>query len=680
MARSTSRSSDREQQNPSFMSLELWSRAKPLFERVHQLPPPARQAVLAETCDGDDALRAEVERLLRLDGEADGFFGAFRDDLQLQSSGVALPDRVGPWRVVREVGRGGMGCVLLAERDDGAFEQRVAVKLVESVAPGLVRRFQRERRILASLDHPHIASLLDGGRLADGRPYLVMEYVEGEPITDYAASRNLSVDARLDLVQEVCEALAYSHRKLVVHRDLKPSNIFVADDESGRPRVKLLDFGIARLLSDEDGGLTRTNHRVYTPVYAAPEQIKEGLVTTSTDVYALGVLLYQLLTGDCPFSVEGGSARQIEEAVIYERPAAPSKAVVRSVANAKDAARLSRRLRGDLDRIVLKAIRKEPERRYHSVDALAQDIARHRAHLPIAARPPTLQYRTWRFIQRHRAGVGLAAVLLVALVFGLVWRVAVHSYDRYQRYPFADRVVSYDHRGTVTYPPARDPSAALQMPGHRSKLGGEMVALGFGGVLVLEFTDNVLADGPGVDLVVWEGGADVEMVDVAVSEDGHTFFPLGSTATPNHAFDLAPLGRPEARYRFVRLTDVIEPGEDTEPQRSAGADIRAVFAANGGLSPPRPAFAAVASLGRTLRTMFQEEREANVELLGGDFDETMLESGGAPACQQLCLDEPVCRSWTFISAEAESTGRCQLKAFVPPPLYCAYCTSGIARP
>lgn len=409
------------------MSLDRWSRVKPLFEAALERPPEARTAFLAEACDGDDSLRAEVERLLALDAEADGFFDTLSRDLQRPAfEGAPPPERVGPWRVVREVGRGGMGRVLLAERDDGAFEQRVAVKLVESAAPGLVRRFRRERRILAALDHPNVARLLDGGALPDGRPYLIMEYVEGAPLTAYADAQRLGVDARLRLFLQVCEAVAYAHRALVVHRDLKPSNILVTD----AGRVKLLDFGVARLLDDDgEDGLTRTAPRFLTPVYAAPEQVRGDAVTTDTDVYALGVLLYELLTGHRPFDPRGRSRHTLERAILEDEPAAPSTAVgwteeragggalgapapeAVAAARATEPGRLRRRLRGDLDRIVLKALRKEPERRYGSVEALARDVERHLAGLPVEARPATLGYRAQRFLRRHRAGVAAAAAV-----------------------------------------------------------------------------------------------------------------------------------------------------------------------------------------------------------------------------------------------------------------------------
>jgi len=380
------------------MSPDVWSRAKPVFEAALARSEAERAAFMAAACGGDDVLRAEVERLLALDSDAQTFFDRLGDDLRPPE---ALPERVGPWRIEREIGRGGMGRVLLAHRDDGAFEQTAAVKLVESAAPGLVRRFRRERRILAGLDHPGVARLIGAGALPDGRPYFVMEYVEGEPITAYAEARGLDVEARLRLFVAVCEVVAAAHRRLVVHRDLKPSNILVTEGGTREPRVKLLDFGIARLLDAADDD-TQTGQRLHTPVYAAPEQVRGEPVSTTTDVYALGVLLYELLAGRRPFE---GRGHALEEAILMADPPSPSAG----------GGPRARRLRGDIDRIALRALRKEPERRYASVEAFARDVDRHLAGLPVEASPPTVGYRLRRFLGRHRVGVVATAVVFGAM-------------------------------------------------------------------------------------------------------------------------------------------------------------------------------------------------------------------------------------------------------------------------
>jgi len=413
------------------VSPDRWPRVKALYDEALEIAPADREVWLETACEGDADLRTEVERLLAVSEQAGAFFETFgraiHDDAELA---MPLPERVGPWRVVREVGRGGMGQVLLAERDDGLFDQRVAVKLVHpGLGVSLLSRFRAERRILAGLDHPGIARLIDGGVSEDGRPYLVMEYVEGEPITRYADRKRLSIDDRLKLAVQVCEAVAFAHRHLVVHRDIKPSNVLVAETDNG-PRVKLLDFGIAKLLDAEPGlTLTDAEGRVMTPEYAAPEQVRGEAVTTATDVYALGVLLYELLTGTRPYQLESRVRQAVELAILEATPTEPSTAVTGAAAEARamEPTRLKRRLRGDLDQIVLKALRKSPDRRYEGAAALAADVGRHLEGLPVEARPESVGYRVGRFVRRHRVGVAAAAVTLLAIVGGAgvaLWQAA----------------------------------------------------------------------------------------------------------------------------------------------------------------------------------------------------------------------------------------------------------------
>jgi tetratricopeptide (TPR) repeat protein len=325
---------------------------------------------------------------------------------------AGMPERIGHFRVVGVLGRGGMGEVFLAERDDGQFEQRVALKLIQRSAAGLVRRFLDERRILARLEHPGIARLVDGGLTSDGQPYFAMELVEGEPIDRYCESRQLSIERRLELFGSACDAVAYAHQHLVIHRDLKPSNILVTADG----QVKLLDFGIAKVVGAADSAEERTRTGMYlmTPEFAAPEQVRGDPVSTMTDVYGLGVLLYLLLTGSRPYDVRGKSPAEVERTICNSEPAKPS---------ATAGGARHRRLRGDLDAIVLKALRKEPERRYTSAAALREDLQRFRAGLPVLARPDSVGYRLGKFARRHRAAVtaGLltAAGLLGATGFSL---------------------------------------------------------------------------------------------------------------------------------------------------------------------------------------------------------------------------------------------------------------------
>ena len=411
------------------MTADDWHRVSACLAEALGHPPEAWPAFLRDHPTLDEHLRAEVASLLEAHLEAE-------QAEVLQSpfaprDGVSLVGRqVGPYRLQRILGAGGMGAVYLGERMDGQFAHQVAIKLVlpHQATPELVQRFQQERQILAQLDHPRIARLLDGGVTDDGAPYLIMEYVEGQPITAYADAQQLSIEARLALFAEVCDAVAFAHRNLIIHRDLKPSNILV----TAEGHVKLLDFGIAKLLEGTaDALVTRTGHRVLTPAYAAPEQVQHGPVTTATDVYQLGVLLYELLTGAHPFDLHGLSPRAIERVICETQPTPPSAATAitreTGLQRGTEAEALRRRLRGDLDTITLMALRTTPERRYASVEALQEDLNRHARHVPIQARPHTRGYRASRFMLRHRVGVAAAAAVVVLLltVLALAVRFAV---------------------------------------------------------------------------------------------------------------------------------------------------------------------------------------------------------------------------------------------------------------
>lgn len=397
---------------------ERWRRVELLLDVMLASDPVSWPSILDERCSEDPALRGEVEALLARRHAAERFLDtppaaaaaallADRDDGPAGAPDPAEGRRVGAYRIVRLLGRGGMSRVYLAERADGEFDQQVALKLLR---PGLdsdvdVGRFRAERQILASLNHPNVARLLDGGITDDGLPYLVLERVDGEPLDRYAAARELGVRERLALFLTVAEATGYAHRNLVVHRDLKLSNILVTADGT----VKLLDFGLARLLGggDVDDGqapdatpaITRPGHRWMTPEYAAPEQVRGESVTTLTDVWQLGVVLYELLAGRLPFRDHAGSLHALEEAVLRDDPPPPSATVPR--------------LRGDLDAIVLRALRKEPEARYASVAAMADDVRRHLDGRPVLARRQTAGYRARRYVARHRWGLGVAALLAV---------------------------------------------------------------------------------------------------------------------------------------------------------------------------------------------------------------------------------------------------------------------------
>jgi eukaryotic-like serine/threonine-protein kinase len=405
-----------------------WQRVREVFLSASEQPPDRREAFLLEVCSGEPDLLSEVRALL---GTEDEGHDLIQDAVRGAASGFeedAFVGRaIGPWRVIRELGHGGMGRVFLAERAEGDFEQRAALKVIR---PGMdsaqiLTRFRRERQILARLQHPHIARLLDGGLTDDGHPWFAMEYVEGESLHRYCDRNQLTVRERLGLFMDVCAAVAYAHASLVIHRDLKPENILV--DAEGQ--VRLLDFGIAKLLSDDDaaGARTETGLAVMTPAYAAPEQVLGEPVGTGTDVYALGVILYELLSGVRPYDVRTRSLLEIERVVCREMPEKPSARVSGvagspegtpsvGVSRQVDPRQLRKRLAGDLDVICLKALRKEPNRRYASVDGLRDDIGRHLTGHPVLARPDTTGYRLRKWVGRHRSGVTTGAVAAAGVV------------------------------------------------------------------------------------------------------------------------------------------------------------------------------------------------------------------------------------------------------------------------
>jgi serine/threonine-protein kinase len=410
---------------------ERWRRVESVLGQALEAPLDQRAEMLDRLCGGDAELRGEVEELLAAEASAPAFlddsaarFAASSMDLPAtEIPGIEPGARVGEYRLLREIGTGGMSRVFLAERTKEEFEQRVAVKILRAVALDAAQgleRFRFERLILASLDHPHIARILDGGTTAVGLPYLVMEYVEGAPITRYCAESGSGLEQRLGLARDVCEAVQYAHQRLIVHRDLKPSNILVTHEG----QVKLLDFGIAKLLDPEalDFGsaapMTRTGLLLMTPDYAAPEQIRGGELTTASDVYSLGVLLYELLAGERPYRTEGSSPGTIERLVCETDPPPPSSA---GLGEHGDAVPWRRALRGDLDAVVLKALRKEPEERYGSARELAADLESYLEGLPVSAGPTTLVYRAKKFVRRHRLPVLGGALFVVSLIgFGAV--------------------------------------------------------------------------------------------------------------------------------------------------------------------------------------------------------------------------------------------------------------------
>ena len=401
-----------------------WQRVKEVFAGVSELEPAARNAFLEDACATDEELRAEVMSLLEAHGTADAVVDRSAVEYVSFSGLEIAPEdwrgrRIGAYELLTFLGRGGMGEVWRARRADAEYEKEVAVKLVRVgyASEFVLQRFRAERQILATLEHPNIARLIDGGVVADGQPYLVMELVDGSPIDEYCESRALPIAERLRLFREVCAAVSYAHQRLVVHRDLKPSNILVTAEGT----IKLLDFGIAKILQPPraDGAMidaTRTTLRALTPAFSSPEQILGLDITTASDVYSLGVVLFHLLAGCSPYRTRLASTRDAIHDVCETEPMRPSVAAAQLSAGGRPRVLPDR----DLDVITLKALRKEPEKRYGSVEQLSEDVRRYLAGLPVAARGEQLTYRAGKFMRRHRLELAAVAFVAVALLAGIV--------------------------------------------------------------------------------------------------------------------------------------------------------------------------------------------------------------------------------------------------------------------
>ncbi|HYX22897.1 MAG TPA: serine/threonine-protein kinase [Thermoanaerobaculia bacterium] len=428
----------------ALMDAVRWREVDRIFAGVLERPAAERAAFLDAACAGDPELRRELERLLVADERTGDFLARPAGELLGMIPLGGDGGRVGPYRLLRRIGSGGMGAVYLARRDDEQYERLVAIKVLRwgLDSPEARHRFLAERQILARLEHPNVARLYDGGTTAEGRPYLVMELVEGLPVDRYCDERRLTVDQRLDLFRRICGAVQYAHQNLLVHRDLKPGNILVTAE--GEP--KLLDFGIAKRLEaeDRDPDDTVPGLRVMTPVYASPEQVRGKAITTASDVYALGVLLYELLAGRLPYRLASHRDDDVAAAIVGQEPEPPSRALFhprspgameRSMERSPEsiaAARsthpraLARRLRGDLDEVLLRALSKDPQSRYTSVALLSQDLESHLANRPVAARSKTLLYRAGKLVRRNPATTA-AAVLVVLLGVGLLASLAMEE-------------------------------------------------------------------------------------------------------------------------------------------------------------------------------------------------------------------------------------------------------------
>jgi eukaryotic-like serine/threonine-protein kinase len=407
------------------MNSERWEKIGIIFDEALNLSEPERSEFIKSACGDDIEMQNEVKSLIEADSKVPPVLKAQAGDaVNIRSQIIYEGKIIGNYKVIKQIAEGGMGSVFLAERADGQFEQKVALKIIK---PGMnsneiIKRFLSERQILARLQHPNIAKLLDGGLTEDNLPYFTMEYVEGEPISEYCDKNNLSVEERLKIFITVCSAIQYAHHNLVIHRDIKPSNIMIKKDGT----VKLLDFGIAKVLSEdtlnEDVNLTQTGLHVMTPEYASPEQIKGKHVTTSTDIYSLGIVLYELLTGEKVHNIKNYSPLEMEKAICLTQPQKPSSLIKQVQTKDKSKAdeisikrntlpeKLKKKLAGDLDNICLTALRKEPETRYSSVELFRQDIENFLEERPVTARQSTINYRMKKFVLRHK----------VAVVFGLL--------------------------------------------------------------------------------------------------------------------------------------------------------------------------------------------------------------------------------------------------------------------
>jgi non-specific serine/threonine protein kinase/serine/threonine-protein kinase len=499
-----------------------WAQVNAVFAEAVELPAEGRAAFLTTACAGDAALRVEVEALLASDAQASGF---------LETPAVAPREAVGPgsrigsWQLEALIGRGGMGSVWAARRVDGAYQQKAALKLVRAGLDDdvLGKRFLAERQILARLEHPRIARLLDGGTTAEGAPWLAMEYVDGERIDAFCATRRLSTEARLRLFLEVCQAVSYAHHHLVVHRDLKPANVLVKPD--GTPM--LLDFGIARLLDaagrSAASELTRQSGHAMTPAYASPEQIRGEPVSTASDVFSLGVVLFQMLTGRVPFGASAVSPESVVKAVLDEEPERPSKVV--------PAAHLA----ADLDSVILKALEKDPARRYASVDLLAEDLRRFLGGQPVEAFAATFLYRAAKLVRRNRAlsvALGLFVASLGAGIAATSWQAHVASRER--------------AKAEKRFGEMRSMSNALIFEVHDAiqYLPGATEARARVTKKAVEYLDELSADAPGDASLVRELAAGYQKV--AEAQSYSAFANLGDAAGAERNYEKA-LGLLEAQ-------------------------------------------------------------------------------------------------------------------------------------
>lgn len=425
-----------------------WKQIKEIFDNALKIEGQERQRYIEKACGDDEELVKEIYSLIAAHAKSGPLDKSLENIRHTALSGEDFQNlkgrEIGPYKIKADLGHGGMGNVFLAERADGQYDQKVALKILRIgfTNQNQVRRFIAERQILASLNHPNIATLLDGGLTEDGQPWFALEYVKGSPIDKYCNTRRLNLKKRLNLFLKVCGAVQTAHQQLIIHRDLKPSNILVTDDGT----VKLLDFGIAKVLNQEDllseaVPLTRTGLLPLTPAYASPEQIRGNPISTASDIYQLGIILYELLTGIRPYEVSGRTPSEIERIICETQPERPSTAVTKLTdsknqnvvfhsrfqnTRQSNPDQLRKRLLGDLDTIVMKTLRKEPDRRYESAEQLAADIRHYLAGRPVTAHPDSRSYRTRKFVSRHKTGFS-ATVVIILMLIGYATSITYHS-------------------------------------------------------------------------------------------------------------------------------------------------------------------------------------------------------------------------------------------------------------
>ncbi len=440
------------------MNILDWKKIKSIFESAIELPYNQRHDFVDKECLGNESIKQEVEALLFAFENSGSFLEEPGIDFtylqNIDEDDLFIGKQFGAYKIEKKIGTGGMAYVYLARRADNEFEQTAALKIIKRGmdTDEIVRRFKHERQTLANLDHPNIAKIIDGGTSDDGLPFFVMEYIDGIPITEYCDLNKLSVDQRLELFIKVCSAVNYAHQNLIVHRDLKPSNILITSD--GTP--KLLDFGIAKLLSEEQNAntmaLTRDGSKLMTVEYASPEQVKGGKITTASDIYSLGVLLYELLTGHLPYSFKNKFPHEVEKVITSVNPEKPSTIIAKSsktitedgevsevsaeeisILRNSNVEKLKRRLSGDIDNIILMALKKEPERRYNSVQQLAEDIHHYIEGRPVSAHSDTILYRTSKFVNRHKIGIAVFLIinlLIIGSVVAIIWQANIAAKER----------------------------------------------------------------------------------------------------------------------------------------------------------------------------------------------------------------------------------------------------------